>query len=157
MSDRSPQDLPAVDETIRILNALLELDRPGFSALMLTRHKVNDALADAPGVQATKEGTLGALGLLQALYPALPDGRGPISAIVEGDLIRQFVPTMATGGIVPGPHGRSQLLIVHGGEKFTPLAERSPAPCLDPEKMNGFSDQFPGSDDPSPDAFPNPR
>jgi len=133
------QRLPSVNEAIRILNALLELDRPGFSALMLTRHKVHEALADAPGVQAMQDGTLDAFGLLQAFYPALQDGRGAITAIVEGvDTIVRFEPT--------------------GERRSGPSTDRpvlpAPTPCLDPEKMNGFADQFPGTDDPSPDVWP---
>lgn len=109
---------------------------------MLTRHKVNEALADAPGVQATKDGTLGAFGLLQAFYPAVPDGRGAIIAIMEGvDTIVRFEPT---GESHSGPSTDRPLPTLP-----------APTPCLDPEKMNGFADQFPGTDDPSPDAWPH--
>ena len=50
-----------------ILNELLALDPEGVTRVLLTRHKVIDAVADHPKVVATKEGEVGALGLLNGL------------------------------------------------------------------------------------------
>ncbi len=128
----SSSSAPTAAEAIRILNDLLTLDRVGVSAAMLTRYPVNEAVADAPRVQVTPDCRLGWIGLLNALYPALPDGSGPIMAIVDGDSILRFELSD------PVKHGKPPATLEAPSINLPP-----------PESMHGYADQFPGTDDPT--------
>lgn len=69
------------------LNELLKLDPEGVTRVLLSRHKVADAVADHPKVVATKEGEVGALGLLNGL---LPDGLLYADVGIETKIIHQI-------------------------------------------------------------------
>ncbi len=65
------------------LNEFLSLDREGVSRLLMTRHKVAEAVADHPYVIASPEGEVGALGLINGLLPKRSDGKGALVAELE--------------------------------------------------------------------------
>ena len=89
----SVQDKPAIarafradliENIVRFSNEVLEIDPAAVSALFMTRHPCNEALADHPTVQVhtDKDGgvSVGLLGLLNGLCGIGPDGYGYISA-----------------------------------------------------------------------------
>lgn len=73
----------SVEDIVDKLNALLELDRPGVSKLLMSRFPVNAAVADSEHTIATPEGEVGTLGLLNGLLPRRANGFGQIVAEVE--------------------------------------------------------------------------
>lgn len=76
-----------LDEAIAVINSLLALDRMAISRLLMTRHPVNAGVAGHPTVQIFRQGqavSVGALGLLNAIFGKITDGRGGIT-MIPGD------------------------------------------------------------------------
>lgn len=79
-------DMVTVDDAIKLLNELLELDRPAVATLIANHVPCNLALADHETVQcAAQHGgfRVGMLGILNGLFGTLPDGRGKIESVFE--------------------------------------------------------------------------
>lgn len=76
-----------LDEAIAVINSLLALDRMAISRLLMTRHPVNAGVAGHPTIQIFRQGqavSVGALGILNALFGKIADGRGGIT-MIPGD------------------------------------------------------------------------
>jgi len=79
-------DMVTVDDAIKLLNELLELDRPAVAALIANRVPCNEALADHETVQCSAQHNgfhVGMLGVLNGLFGTLPNGWGKITAVFE--------------------------------------------------------------------------
>lgn len=88
------RDPVSIDETIKFLNSLLQLDSAAITDLLETRVSCSRELADHPTVQVTDYGIdtpkVGLLGVLNGLFGVDAQGWGPIAAVFddEATLIR---------------------------------------------------------------------
>lgn len=85
--DFTGRETVTLDEAIAVINSLLALDRMAISRLLMTRHPVNAGVAGHPTVQVFRQGqavSVGALGLLNALFGKDREGRGGIT-MIPGD------------------------------------------------------------------------
>jgi hypothetical protein len=75
-----------VDETIQLLNELLELDKNGVLALVESRVVCNEKLADHPTVQVRETAdqiTVGILGVINGLFGVDEKGLGAIMLVMN--------------------------------------------------------------------------
>lgn len=74
-----------LDETLALLNTLLEMDENAVLALVNNRVPCNEALADHPTVQVRRTAentTVGILGIINALFGVDEKGMGAIMMVV---------------------------------------------------------------------------
>ena len=75
-----------LDETIELLNSLVEIDPHAMTKLISARVECNEKLADHPTVQvgAIDDKTeVGILGVLNGIFGADEDGWGPIQVVMD--------------------------------------------------------------------------
>lgn len=80
----------SIDDAITYLNELIALDKPAIAALIANRVPCNEALANHPTVQVSKQNDgyhVGMLGILNGLFGVDDTEWGPIVFVFEdGDL-----------------------------------------------------------------------
>ena len=94
-------------------SGMAEAFRTAFNAVIGV---VNQGLAGAANI----------LSKLKALQDKLPGGNPAGGAMQSAiDALQAGIPSLAHGGIVPGPVGAPRLAVVHGGEAVTPPGSRA--------------------------------
>ena len=83
------KDSITIDETIELLNSMLNADRPATAALVANRVPCNEALADHDTIQVSEQNGgfhVGLLGVINGLFGVDEYGWGPIATVWTHDV-----------------------------------------------------------------------
>lgn len=87
-----------IDDVIKYLNELVDLDRDCISRLMLKYEKCNNGIVNHPTCQATKDGYVSLLGLINGIFGVIEDGSlkdyGMITAVLDDEANLSVDPIM---------------------------------------------------------------
>jgi hypothetical protein len=100
------REIIALDDVVKFLNELLEIDKPAIAALLANRVPCNQALADHPTVQVHSQHggySVGMFGIINGLFGTDEKGCGQLRYVFDdGQLIRfeRFTEETTQHGVV---------------------------------------------------------